>query len=378
MYTDIRVSKPPRLGCWSCFFFKYLDTTDMEALDANTRFITTVTPAERLLQNVFDDATRKPCTISQYCTRVMRLYKSMHAPREGFDTLDWVKDTGGIIGYLQRTYPTKLPTQATNLTPLLVIARKLWPGQQHIYKSLFKRYSAVRKSMDDARPAQQMSEREAKNWKSLDEIDQRRVELQRKVNRTIAPKRPEDVTTGEKVTLIRYLVLCLYTQMNAIKNDWSDLPVVRFEDLGSVAARELISGSRNYLFEYQKGSYRLHLNVYKTDKRHGAQKMDLPVRLCNVIAESLQIFPRKYLLSRMRTPDAPMGSGYLTKFLAPIYPDSNLGSCLLRKICVSNAMKDAPSLSERDELAKSMLHTANIAQRHYELKFKPDGSRIQF
>jgi hypothetical protein len=45
--------------------------------------------------------------------------------------------------------------------------------------------------MEDARPAQHMSEREAKNWKSLDEINQRRVELQRKINRSIAPKKPE-------------------------------------------------------------------------------------------------------------------------------------------------------------------------------------------
>ena len=232
--------------------------------------------------------------------------------------------------------------------------------------------------MEDARPTQQMTEREAKNWRSLDEINQRRVELQRKVNRTIVPKRPDELTTGDKVTLIRYLVLCLYTQMNAIRNDWSDLPIVRYEDLGSIAAREVMAGSRNYLLEFAKGSYSLYLNEYKTVKSHGPQKLDIPVRLCNVVAESLQIFPRKYLLSRMRTPDAPMGSGYLTKFLAAIHSDTNLGSCLLRKICVSNAMRDAPSLSERDQLAKSMLHTASIAQRHYELKFKPDGSRIQF
>jgi hypothetical protein len=350
----------------------------MGALKADIKVITTVSTAERLLHTVFDDGTRKPFTINQYCTRVQRLFKGMYAPKEDFDSLDWVRDTARIIEYLKRTYSTKLPTQATYLNPLLVIARKLWPGEQQIYEALYNRYTAVRKLMDDARPAQQMTEREFKNWRTLEEINQRRVELQRKVNRTIVPKRPEELTVGDRVTLLRYLVLCLYTQMNAIRNDWSDLPVVRFEDLGSTAAREVMSGSRNCLVEFAKGSYSLHLNMYKTVKTHGPQKLDIPVRLCNVIAESLQIFPRKYLLSRMRTPDAPMGSGYLTKFLAAIYPDTNLGSCLLWKICVSNAMRDAPSLSERNQLAKSMLHTASIAQRHYELKFKPDGSKIQF
>jgi hypothetical protein len=88
-----------------------------------------------------------------------------------------------------------------------------------------------------------MTESELKNWRTLNEINQRRVELQRKANRTIMPKRPEELTVGDRVTLLWYLVLCLYTQMNAIRNDWSDLPVVRFEDLGSTAAREVMSGS---------------------------------------------------------------------------------------------------------------------------------------
>jgi hypothetical protein len=302
----------------------------------------------------------------------------MHGPEEDFENLDWVKDTTKIVEYLDNVYSEKLPTQATSISPLLVIAQKLWPSDQRIYEALFKRYTAVRKAMEDARPAQHMSEREAKNWKSLDEINLRRVELQRKINRSIVPKKPEEVTVADKVTLCCYLVLCLYTQMPAIRNNWSDLPIVRFEEIGSAAACQLMSGSCNYLLEHAKGSYRLHLNSYKTNKTHGSQVLDIPTRLGNVIAESLTIFPRKYLLSRMRTPDAPMGSGYLTKFLAAIYPDSNLGSCLLRKITVSNAMKDAPSLSERDQLAKSMLHTTPIAMRHYELKYRPDGSRIAF
>jgi hypothetical protein len=182
---------------------------------------------------VFDGSTRKPYTGEQYRARVMRLFKSMHAPEEDFENLDWVKDTTKIIEYLDNVYSDKLPTQATSISPLLVIARKLWPSDQRIYEALFKRYTAVRKAMEDARPAQHMSEREAKNWKSLDEINQRRVELQRKINRSIVPKKPKEVTVADKVTLCRYLLLCLYTQMPAIGNDWSDLPIVRFEEIGS-------------------------------------------------------------------------------------------------------------------------------------------------
>jgi hypothetical protein len=68
----------------------------MAASDATTKVIRTSSLAEQLLRNVFDDSTRKPYTVEQYCARVMRLFKSMHAPKEDFENLDWVKSTNDI------------------------------------------------------------------------------------------------------------------------------------------------------------------------------------------------------------------------------------------------------------------------------------------
>jgi hypothetical protein len=50
----------------------------------------------------------------------------MHPSKEDFFSLDWIKDTTAIIEYLGKVYSTQLPTQATSLNPLLVIARKEW------------------------------------------------------------------------------------------------------------------------------------------------------------------------------------------------------------------------------------------------------------
>ncbi|GAQ91963.1 hypothetical protein KFL_008920020 [Klebsormidium nitens] len=62
--------------------------------------------------------------------------------------------------------------------------------------------------MDEARPPpQQLTEHEAANWKTLDEIPERRVELQRYVNRKILPKKPEDLTIEDRFILIRHLIL---------------------------------------------------------------------------------------------------------------------------------------------------------------------------
>ena len=294
---------------------------------------------------------------------------------------EWLKDTKRIIGYLANTYEEKPSMQATCITPLLVIVKKELKSDQNteLYQTYFKRYQSVREVMEKARPPPQvLSESEYKNWRSLEQINERRVELQRRVNRYILPKKPEQLTVSDKVTLIRHLVLCLYSYSPSLRNDYSELPIVRFDEQQNSAAKALMAGTGNYLFEYEKGRYQIVLKDYKTVKTYGEKTIDLPTRTNNVISESLEVFPRAFLLSRMRSPDAPMSRNYLTKFCSQIFPDANVGSCLLRKICISNTFKDAPSIAERDHLAKQMLHSSSIQMNTYEKHYLPDGSRINF
>ena len=96
------VSRAHAVGRWSTLFSKYLDTSSMGASNADTKIVSTVSAAERLLRDVFDDGTRKPLTITQYCTRVMRLFNGMHDPKEDFESLDWVKDTAAILEYVRK------------------------------------------------------------------------------------------------------------------------------------------------------------------------------------------------------------------------------------------------------------------------------------
>jgi hypothetical protein len=68
--------------------FKYLDTSATQASTDNIRFVTTMTVAQKILQNVSDDGTRKPLTVLQCCSHVVRLSKGLHAPAQDFDSLD--------------------------------------------------------------------------------------------------------------------------------------------------------------------------------------------------------------------------------------------------------------------------------------------------
>lgn len=350
----------------------------MQTSKANVKTVT-LPKTEELLQRIFDDGTRKPVTIKQYVCHVVRLYKGLFGSKAKISDFEWLKDANRIITYFSETYSDKLSMQATGLNPLLVIVKKEFPKDQELYQMFYKRYMTVRDLMEKAKPPPQMlTESEYRNWKTLDQINELRVELQRKVNRNILPKLPAKLTVDDKVILMRYLVLSLYTNSPSLRNDFSNLPIIRFEDMNGPSARILMAGTGNYLLEYAKDSYRVILRDYKTMRTHGVQNIELPQRTCNVISDTLRAYPRRYLLSRMRNGDEPMSRNYLTVFCSKIFPDAQVGTCLLRKICVSNQMKDAPSIVERQQLAKQMLHSLAMQMNTYEKHYLPDGSKINF
>jgi hypothetical protein len=298
----------------------------MEKAPKDIKHITTLTQGERLLRQTFDDGDRKENTVQQYINHVRRLFQGFKGLQD-FEDLDWIKDASAIIQHLRNVYPKKLSMQATGLNPLLVIVRKVFPDNKPLYDAYYTRYMQVRKEMEEAKPPPQvLTEREAANWKSLSQINDRRTELQRYVNRKILPKSPKDLSIRDKVILIKHLVLCLFTYQPAVRNDYSNCPIVRLKETQTAEAREIMSGSGNFLLEYAKDKFRLVLKDFKTARHHGQTEIDMSTRCNNVIAESLKVFPRRFLLSRMRSPDTPMTSNYLTKFCSTgLFEDASVG-----------------------------------------------------
>ncbi|GAQ86179.1 hypothetical protein KFL_002740170 [Klebsormidium nitens] len=142
--------------------------------------------------------------------------------------------------------------------------------------------------MDEARPPpQQLTVQEAANWKTFDQINERRVELQRYVNRRILPQKPEDLTIKDKIILIQHLILCLFTYQPAVRNDYSECPVVRHGDIKTTEARELMSSSKNYMVEYEKDQFHESVGKQKSkedDERTKRAKMhlhDLTLQIMN-------------------------------------------------------------------------------------------------
>jgi hypothetical protein len=199
---------------------------DMQASRTDVKIVH-VPKTSELLQGLFNDGSQKDVTVNQYIAHITRLFKGLFGCDAEIRNFGWVKDSKKVLDYFENTYKDKLSMQATGINPLLVVVKKEFSKDQQLYQAYYTRYQAVRELMDNARPPPQvMTESEFRNWKTLEQVNERRVELQRRVNRYILPKSPHDLSTGDKVTLIRHLVLCIYTYSPSLRNDLSNLPII--------------------------------------------------------------------------------------------------------------------------------------------------------
>ena len=87
---------------------------------------------------------------------------------------------------------------------------------------------------------------------------------------------------------IRYLILCLYTMLPTIRDNYGKVYIV-YDDTNIPLDEKNL---------YYPATGRLNVGEYKTRKFHGIIDEVIPHRLQTIIGHSLEIFPRKYLITK--------------------------------------------------------------------------------
>jgi len=91
----------------------------------------------------------------------------------------------------------------------------------------------------------------------------------------------------------KYLLLCLYTMIPPVRDNYGKVYIV-YDD-------SLVPNNEHNLYYLNNG--RLVLTEYKTDKYYGVIDEVIPIVLQEVIANSLEKYPRKYLITKDNTID---------------------------------------------------------------------------
>ena len=284
--------------------------------------------------------------------------KSLYAlnGKKSFKNLSFLKDTEAIgkkiSEYAESTQRALLATvvSALSLCKNKPTFKKVF---QHYYDEKMKRSGEAR--VEESK--NEKSEKQKDNWLSWKEIEARKEELKVEV-----AKFKKTLTASEYDTLLQYIILSLYTDIQPRRNqDYLDMYIVK-------KWNDKMPQDKNYL---DMTTHKFIYCKYKTSKKHGVQSVEITPPLMEAIGAYLKYHPLwkgvakrktdpvKFLVAQDGSPMTAVNA--ITRTLNRIF-GKKIGSSLLRHIYLSDKYGD--TLAEQKADAEAMGHTVS-QQRDY-------------
>lgn len=346
-------------------------------------------------------------TVKGYTNHLQRLYKLLHEHNNSlpedrrksippYDDYHWLEDRDAVRKAL------KLITPDTCVRPTVSAIR----GTLRPIVELFDMYKQEQEDFchnsrsKEYVPSQSYTQKEEERWVNLKKLkhhvksyEPALAELHKR-RRACKPQSgwagtPFVLEPQDKRLIYKHLALSLYCNQPPVRLDMADL----FIYYGTVPQQH----KANYLLcpdpgpenNYNKPypTYTAYWTVYKTAKFKKDEGPSISVfkpKVCRHLYESLQLWPRTYVLTQYTDSNKPLGRQALSKLLSeagpkrldmqnPVKPDgtenyvdSGLGCNMLRHIYISDKMKHQMPESKRKELADAMHHTVDVQRGVYE------------
>jgi hypothetical protein len=277
-----------------------------------------------------------------------------------FKNLAFLKNTEAIdakLGsYAESTQRAILATIVSVLTPYKAkpTFKKVY---QYFYDKMMNKNGDAKKSAEENKGV--MTEKQKDNWISWEDIQKIKTEKKDAVDKFANNK---TLTAGEYDTLLQYVILSLYTEVQPRRNqDYLDMYFVK-------KYNDKMENDKNY---YDMATHKFIYNKYKTAKKWGTQTADVPESLQGVIATYLKHHPLykgtakrkneaiKFLVNMDGTGITAVNA--ITRLLNRVF-GKKVGSSMLRHIYISDKYKDVMEEQEKD--AEAMGHSVS-QQRDY-------------
>ena len=173
------------------------------------------------------------------------------------------------------------------------------------------------------------------------------------------------IRNGLKDGSYERLLLTLYTDIPPVRSDFHDTKIYRSEPTE-------MSKDNFIILKRNKGT--LVLNNYKTSKKHGTIKMDLPDETIRQLRLSLKKEPRDYLFlststklpySQLKTPEKSFNS-WSNITLKYIFDNDDFSLTMLRHSYISRKDLEMGKMTgtQRNEIAKKMAHSVATQERY--------------
>jgi integrase len=290
--------------------------------------------------------------------------KSLYAinGKKSFKNLAFLKDTESVERKISEYAETTQRALFATIVSVLSLY-KTKPGfkkpYSHYYELMMKRSGEGRADAEK----NEKTEKQKENWLSWKQVEERRADLKTEADKITK----KTATPSEFDTLLQYLVLSLYTDVQPRRNqDYLDMYIVK-------KWSDKLPQDKNYLDLTNK---KFVYHKYKTAKKYGTQTLDIPETLMEAVNKFLKyhplwkgrkVAPVKLLVCADGTPLVAVNA--ITRILNRIF-GKKVGSSMLRHIYISDKYGDL--IEEQKEDAEAMGHSVAL-QRDYYKKGDDDG-----
>lgn len=302
-------------------------------------------------------------TIKTYLLSIKKISKEMFNSES--PKVKYIKNFDNIQKYVKEM--PSLASQKSMITAFLVIAKVY---QRHLGKHVVELYSEFHKELSKKQEESYIdndkTEREEKNWITMEEI----LETIDKLKEEIEGWNPNHSKRRLADKVQQHLVLCLYTMLPPLRNDYSLVKIVK--DLDFEKNEENIDKNFNYI---NISTSTILLCRYKTDKVYGIKKIEIPKKLLDIVCNWENIkkdtfgdsITNDFMLLNTTTL-TPMKSNSLTRYLNKIFYPKNISTTLLRKIYLSEKYPVVNTYRDQLKDADIMCHSVSMQKMVYSKK----------
>jgi len=280
--------------------------------------------------------------------------------KKPFNNLAWLKKTEDIEKRLAEFAPS------TQRGYVAAIVSVLTPNKDKTaYKKLYQHYYDIMmkgsKEAHETKP-EGKTDKQKDNWLDWADVDKKKNELKDECQKFVSRKH---ITPAEYDTLLKYVVLSLYTNIQPRRNqDYMDMYIVKKWD-------DSLPKDKNYL-DNTKSPKEFIFNKYKTAKKYGEQKIEIPNTSEAPLGDALLMYFKHHPLLNAKTKEAKFLVGHdgtpltsvnaITRILNKIF-GKKIGSSMLRHIWITGKYGALKSEMKKD--ADAMGHSVAEQQNVY-------------
>ena len=272
-------------------------------------------------------------SIKTYLNILNSLGKKMNIDGD-YETF-YKKNSSKVLDFLKEEKPSR---RKTILSALVVLC-----GECDATKKYREQMMKDQETYMTEEKNQSRNETQKENWLSWNEIKNVFEELEKEV-KPLLTKKIENLTDKNIKKIQEYILLSLYVL----------IPPRRALDYTNFKIKDVDPKIDNF-YDLKKKEF--VFNTYKTSKKHGEQRVKIPVRLQSILKKWIAINPSDMLLFSENGKE--LKQNQITNWLNKIF-DKKISVNMLRHIYITeNVLKDMPKLTHLEEVASDMGNTVN-------------------